>query len=68
MDFDDELELMEEDYVFDGWREGQEYYDSVYGSSVIPDCCLGCPNHPMNGGSATCAYCEYAVNNEPPEA
>lgn len=36
-------------------------------SIEIPYCCLGCPNHPMNGGYATCAFCEHAVNGEPPE-
>ena len=29
MSWEDDMELMEEDYVFDGWREGQEYYDSA---------------------------------------
>lgn len=36
-------------------------------SCVIATCCLGCPNHPMNGGYACCAFCEHAVNGNPPE-
>lgn len=34
MSWEDDMDLMEEDYVFDGWREGQEYYDSANESEV----------------------------------